>query len=236
MLFELYVCIHSMNCIKCGCSFCWLCMEIIEDTELPNHYKDPNSGCKGKQFEGMDVEPPPRWLVCCLTILAIICCIPASALAIVFGLICFPCVLICGCKNEDGSQQSICQTISGCWFLWLIILTAIIIIIPAIIIWCIWEIIKAIYNLFRICCPCLPEIRPCCGLTDNDGDFQRIANDENDVNDDHVELDVNELIGNDIDIDPVTQHSAKEDEQPLNNAEPIPNENENENENKDKIQ
>ena len=28
-----------MKCVKCGCSFCWLCMEVIEDDELPMHYK-----------------------------------------------------------------------------------------------------------------------------------------------------------------------------------------------------
>jgi len=143
---------NHMKCVKCGCSFCWLCMNVIEDEELPQHYKDPLSPCKGQQFAGMEGEPPPGWLVCILVICMLIFCIPSTILGIVFGILCFPLVCICGCTNDDGEPQTLFQTMFGCWLIWLLIFIAI----PALIIWVIISFVKAIYGLVRICCPCLP--------------------------------------------------------------------------------
>ena len=45
---------NHMKCVHCQCSFCWLCMQEIEDKELPSHYKfnarNPGNPCSGKQF------------------------------------------------------------------------------------------------------------------------------------------------------------------------------------------
>ena len=72
------LCINR-KCVKCGCSFCWLCMQIIEDEELPQHYKE-DGPCKGQQFTGMEGEPPPRSIMCILVICMIIFCIPSTIL------------------------------------------------------------------------------------------------------------------------------------------------------------
>ena len=83
-------------------------MEEIEDTELPNHYKDVNSACKGQQFAGMEGEDPPLSVViivmCCMCIF----CIPGTALGCVFGILCHPLVLCC---SED---KSVFETIGMC--------------------------------------------------------------------------------------------------------------------------
>ena len=59
-------------------------MMIIEDEELPQHYKDPNSPCKGQQFAGMEGDPPPRWIMCILVICMAIFCIPSTVLGMLY--------------------------------------------------------------------------------------------------------------------------------------------------------
>eukprot|EP01083_Nonionella_stella_P092378 258610_1 len=147
---------NHMRCLKCNCSFCWLCMQIIDDVELPLHYKDENSPCKGKQFEGMEGEPPPRWMMALLLICIVIFCIPSTVLGIAFGCLCFPLVCCLGCSNENGERQTLWETMFGCWLIWLLIFIVIAVFIPLMILYVIWEVVKAIYGVIRLCCPCLP--------------------------------------------------------------------------------
>ena len=79
------------QCIKCQTAFCWLCGEIIDDAPVPNHYKDPNSACKGKQFEGMEDEGGghiPRWILCTIILVVLLFIVPSVALGIALGAIC----------------------------------------------------------------------------------------------------------------------------------------------------
>ena len=185
---------NHMKCVKCGCSFCWLCMQIIEDEELPFHYKDPNSPCQGQQFAGMEAgPPPPRWMICLLVICVAIFCIPSTALGIVFGLVCFPFVICCDCKNDDGQRQSLFDTMFGCWLIWLIIFIVVAVFIPLIVFYIIWSVLKAIYEMFRVCMPCLPACPTRNIQNDNDNNMEQIGGgggggtDDNMNNNDRVE-------------------------------------------------
>ena len=88
-IFKLGGCNH-MKCVKCNCSFCWLCEEIIEDGHIPRHYTDPESACHGLQFEGMESEdlPVPRSCALCLLIFfLIIYGIPSMIMGIIIALL-----------------------------------------------------------------------------------------------------------------------------------------------------
>eukprot|EP00485_Elphidium_margaritaceum_P013443 CAMPEP_0202731360 /NCGR_PEP_ID=MMETSP1385-20130828/187109_1 /ASSEMBLY_ACC=CAM_ASM_000861 /TAXON_ID=933848 /ORGANISM="Elphidium margaritaceum" /LENGTH=447 /DNA_ID=CAMNT_0049397655 /DNA_START=915 /DNA_END=2255 /DNA_ORIENTATION=+ len=147
---------NHMKCVKCGCSFCWLCMEQIEDVEIPSHYSDENSKCKDQQFTGDDGERPPLpiliIMMCCLCIF----CIPGVALGLVFGCLCHPCVLLC--FNQDGSRNVI-ETVSVCSFIWMIIPVAILFAIFLLVA----RAIKSIYDAVQLMCPCLPNCPASCG-------------------------------------------------------------------------
>merc|ERR1711897_75714 len=117
---------------------------------------DENSPCKGQQFAGMEGEAPPRWVVCIAIVCVLLFCIPSTALGIVFGCLCWPLAVCCGCKNESGETQSLWETMFGCWMIWLILFIAIVAFIPLIIVCVIWEIVKSFYNVIRLCMPCLP--------------------------------------------------------------------------------
>ncbi|ETO04727.1 hypothetical protein RFI_32671, partial [Reticulomyxa filosa] len=69
------------KCAKCNCSFCWLCMEEIEDIPIPSHFR--NGMCAGKQFETH--EQISMWVLVPLGFLGIIFSIPCLILAIPFA-------------------------------------------------------------------------------------------------------------------------------------------------------
>mmetsp|Transcript_27857 Transcript_27857/g.24645 ORF Transcript_27857/g.24645 Transcript_27857/m.24645 type:complete len:471 (+) Transcript_27857:37-1449(+) len=140
---------NHMKCVKCGCSFCWLCMEVIEDVELPNHYKDENSKCKGQQFAGMEGENPPLSVMLIMLLCMLIFCIPGIALGCVFGCICHPCVVLC-CGGDDG--RSVFETVAICSMVWMMIPAVIILSILIVI----WSGIKATYDNIQSVCSCLP--------------------------------------------------------------------------------
>eukprot|EP00483_Globobulimina_turgida_P003246 UN03251 len=131
---------------------------MIADDELPAHYKDPNSKCKGQQFAGMEGEAPPKWIMVLLVICIVIFCIPSTILGLAFGCICFPLVLCCDCRNADtGERQSLFETVFGCWLIWLLLFIVVAVFIPVLIFFIVWEVLKAIYGVVRICLPCLPR-------------------------------------------------------------------------------
>ncbi|ETO27190.1 hypothetical protein RFI_09942 [Reticulomyxa filosa] len=101
---------NHMKCIKCGCSFCWLCLQEIEDTPIPSHFKEGNSACAGKQFEGMESEMvmPPRWLLIIIVLFGCIFAIPALCIALPMALICFPCLWCCESLSMTSQDQRQC--------------------------------------------------------------------------------------------------------------------------------
>lgn len=139
---------NHMKCVKCGCSFCWLCMEQIEDVELPSHYKDENSKCKGQQFAGMENENPPLSIMLILLVCMLIFCIPGIAFGCLFGCICHPCVVLC-----CGTDKNIIETVAICSMVWMMIPAVIILSILIVI----WSGIKASYDNIRSICTCLPS-------------------------------------------------------------------------------
>eukprot|EP00483_Globobulimina_turgida_P000242 UN00242 len=146
VLLKMVGCNH-LKCVKCGCSFCWLCGEIIEDTELPNHYKDMDSKCKGQQFAGMEEEQPPLSIVVILIMCMCVFCVPGLALGIVFGCLCHPIVSFC-CGNE----QNVVETVMMCSMVWMMIPAVIILSILIVI----WSGVKSTYDNIRSVCNCLP--------------------------------------------------------------------------------
>ena len=78
------------QCIKCQTSFCWICEQIIDDAPVPSHYKDPDSPCHGKQFEGADMgQTPPMWAIIVLAIFTLIFGLPTLVASIVLGMYVF---------------------------------------------------------------------------------------------------------------------------------------------------
>lgn len=140
--------------MKCGCSFCWLCMEEIEDVELPSHYKDENSKCKGQQFAGMEGENPPLAIMIILVVCMLIFCIPGTIMGIIFGCMCHPIYVLC--CGESGDGHTIFHTIGFCSTLWMMIPAVIILIVLVI---C-WTGIKATYDIIQGVCTCLPRCPP----------------------------------------------------------------------------
>jgi len=149
---------NHMKCVQCQCSFCWLCHQVIEDEELPLHYKDPSSQCHGKQFEGMESPPLNTALLCVLGLCALLFCIPAAVLGIVIGIICFPVVCCCGCTADGGRECTLWDSIlfSGLIFLFIFIA------IPLCALFVVWRIMVMIYEAIRLCLPCLPPSNSCC--------------------------------------------------------------------------
>jgi len=161
---------NHMKCVKCQCSFCWLCMEIIEDEELPLHYKDPTSGCHGKQFEGMESPPVNRGLMCVLAMCSLLFCIPSAILGIVFGALCFPLVCCCGCTTDNGRECTLWDSMLFSGLIWMLIFIAI----PLCILFIIWRFLVSLYDVIRICLPCLPPSDSCLG----DGGDQQVGGGE----------------------------------------------------------
>eukprot|EP01084_Bolivina_argentea_P175334 303661_1 len=135
---------NHMKCVKCGCSFCWLCMEQIEDTELPNHYKDENSKCKGQQFA--DGENAPLCMIVVMGCVMCIFCVPSLALGCVFGCLCQLCIVFC------VGEKDILETICMCTVMWMMLPAVIVLFVFVII----WSGIKSAYDNIKYLCPCLP--------------------------------------------------------------------------------
>jgi len=59
---------NHMKCPQCSCSFCWLCLTIIDDVPAPDHYAAWNiQGCPGRQMEGSAPPGVPYGLAYHLT-------------------------------------------------------------------------------------------------------------------------------------------------------------------------
>ena len=47
---------NKMTCTKCKNYFCWLCGKILGKTNPYSHFRDPNTPCGGRLFEGADLN------------------------------------------------------------------------------------------------------------------------------------------------------------------------------------
>lgn len=189
---------NHMKCVKCKCSWCWICSEIIEDTPIPNHYKDPQSQCKGQQFQGMDDELPPRWIIIVIATFMCIFLIPSTVLGIIFGLICYPFIYYFGkCEMEDGEKWNLKYTLMMFSIGFLLFFVIITVVTPLLIIKLLWSFVQCLYGLVRICCPCLPgyaethdtertnteiEIENDIDISRNDDDLKENNDDEQEMN------------------------------------------------------
>ena len=144
---------NHMHCVKCGTSFCWLCSEIIEDTTIPEHYREGK--CAGQQFDGMEV--PPRWLIILVASTMCIFCIPSVVLGVVFGIMCIPIVHCCKIVDEDGERIAVRDVLIICMFGWMILFAFLIVLAPIFLLRMVWNMLRCLYGLIRVCCPCLPE-------------------------------------------------------------------------------
>jgi len=154
---------NHMKCIKCGCSFCWLCLEIIEDVPVPTHFKD--GGCK--QFDDHNI---PGYIIWLLVIFSCIFCLPSTALAIILGTFFFPIAYIFRCciPSDDpnnplsrninkNNRPNLSNVVNTCFVGWIIFFFIIVIMIPLCIFTILVKILICLYNILRHIFCCLPE-------------------------------------------------------------------------------
>lgn len=108
---------NHMKCPQCQCSFCWLCMQQIEDKALPDHYKvlpgNIGNPCIGRQMEGVNPDLQQlggnlrgcrRYFFIVVFFIAVfICIITVFPLSLVCTLLFF---LVCGCAMILGATQA----------------------------------------------------------------------------------------------------------------------------------
>ena len=133
---------NHMTCVKCRASFCWLCLEVIGNETVPEHYKDPNSKCKGMQFDGMEDGIPPPWLIWTLTVVMCIFCIPSTALGCICGFTCFPLTLCCDLRDEDDNKITFEQILVTSILFWMLAFAMIFVFIPLVFFAFIWSCIR----------------------------------------------------------------------------------------------
>ena len=144
--------------VKCGCSFCWLCMEEIEDKEIPYHYQDPTSKCHGKQMEGTDMGGPPLCVKLFVGCLMVIFIIPCTVLALIGCLCAYPCAC-CAMFVVEGEAPSVIRFFGGCALGCTMIPVGLI----CLFVLAIWMYITALYGILKdTICPCLPRCPRCC--------------------------------------------------------------------------
>jgi len=135
-------------------------MEEVEDEPTPNHYKDPLSGCKGKQFEGTDMESerPPLCVLIIVGCLMVIFAIPCTALALVGCILTYPCACCAMCVVE-GEAPNMIRFFGGCAFG----CTMIPVVVICIFLVMLWMYVTSLYNILKdSVCPCLPQCHPSC--------------------------------------------------------------------------
>ena len=112
--------------------------QIIDDAPVPSHYKDPDSPCHGKQFEGSDMgRIPPMWAIIVLAIYTCIFGLPTLIVSIVLGCVFWPVALLFGCCVPEESRlidpkarPKLKDVITGCWVSWMIFFLVIVVFIP----------------------------------------------------------------------------------------------------------
>jgi len=102
---------NHMKCPQCSCSFCWLCLQEIEDVPLPEHYKPYNlQGCPGKQFEGDGQGQINGCVFAFMAIWALLLVLPLSlVITLVITAICF----FCFCLAADCSPRRFCSIVGA---------------------------------------------------------------------------------------------------------------------------
>jgi len=108
---------NHMKCLHCGESFCWLCMETVDDVTFPAHFQwwnldgCPNvgGGADGNQ-NNASIIPLPLALFCSrffILIQVITIGIPAVVLAIISSILCYSCIWAWGDNNRDRAVNLI---------------------------------------------------------------------------------------------------------------------------------
>ena len=100
---------NHMKCPMVGCkaSFCWLCLQEIEDVPTPAHYKPYNlNGCPGKQFqENEETTCGDRFGTLLMGLILLIVMPISAVLTIAFSLGCFW-VCLCGSACPEDEELS----------------------------------------------------------------------------------------------------------------------------------
>lgn len=127
-------------------------MEEIENVEIPSHYKEGNSACAGKQFEGMENPRPPICVIILMGFLLCIFCLPGTAMGLVGTILIYPCACCCFMLMEQeclNPFQLWANCSIGCMMIPIFFVGVGLI--------CVWMWITAIYKVLRsTICPCLP--------------------------------------------------------------------------------
>ena len=85
---------NHMKCPYCQTNWCYLCGQVVDDSVLPEHYRDPDSPCFKRQFEGSE---PQTWLVIGLTLFTFLIGLPMLVFAFVIGIIFYPIAYLFQC-------------------------------------------------------------------------------------------------------------------------------------------
>lgn len=130
---------NQVKCVKCGCSFCWLCSQLIEDAVIPEHYKSDNSPCKGLQFAGMEDEiQMTRLQLIASTTVLIILLIPSVVGGVLTAVIGYPIVLCCLGKDYKFFDMLMRFTIVWGLFYIVVILVPVLLVVAPIVRACKW--------------------------------------------------------------------------------------------------
>ena len=118
----------------------------------PWRRQDEESGCKGKQFEGMDVPgQPPLAVLVVLGVCMCLFCVPGAALGLVCGCVCHPCAMLGGVLTE--AETSLLNTIFMCSVGWMMLPIFVILFVLMMV----WQSMRSAYELLqRFVCKCLP--------------------------------------------------------------------------------
>ncbi|CAI5714230.1 unnamed protein product [Hyaloperonospora brassicae] len=90
---------NQMKCVICDASFCWICLEIIDDSVFPEHFQWWNvRGCAGNQMVDTEGRGSTRQGVGVVTrmLFFVLFGPPAFVMAVVFCVVCccfFPCTV-----------------------------------------------------------------------------------------------------------------------------------------------
>ncbi|RLN87353.1 hypothetical protein BBJ28_00024878, partial [Nothophytophthora sp. Chile5] len=119
---------NQMKCVVCNTSFCWICLEVIDDSVFPEHFQVSIGcclarsrwwnvrGCAGNQMADLEQQGTAQKVLSMImrVLFFVIFGPPALLLAVVFSILCC-CFVPCTANNRTTFRQAFttCFCVSG---------------------------------------------------------------------------------------------------------------------------